>query len=139
MDDRRRPRGNLGLECKGIGLQADDTIDAVDLELVAVALFGLGDDRSPDSRGADRLQLVGLPVPAVPVADDRDAAGVRRPDRERDAVLAHVRPEPLVDPLVAPLSREVKIQLAELHPWSSSMRRMPATGIDTQSGRLCSS
>jgi hypothetical protein len=46
--------------------------------------------------------------------------------------------EALVDPLMAPLAGEVEIQLAELH-CCSSMRRIPATGIATQSGRFCSS
>ncbi len=57
------------------------------------------------------------PVPAVEVADDRDRARVRRPDRERgagDAVeLADVRAEPLVELLVAALAREVQVELAE--------------------------
>ena len=57
------------------------------------------------------------PVPGVEVADDRDRARVRRPDREGgadDAVeLAHVRAEPLVEVLVPALHGEVEVELAE--------------------------
>ena len=47
--------------------------------------------------------------------------------------------EALVDPLVPPLAREVEIELADSHSSCSSMRRIPATGIEIQSGRLPSS
>ena len=57
----------------------------------------------------------------------------------RDGVVEHVRTETLVDPLVAALAGQVEVELAELHPEDSSMRTIPATGIETQSGRLSSS
>ena len=94
----------------------------------------------PDSRRGLRLERVGVAVPAVPVADDCELPRVRRPDGERDPVGRDVRAEPLVDPLVAALSGEMEIELAELrHHSASSMRTIPATGIPTQSGRLFSS
>ena len=139
VDPRGGLRRHLGIEGERIRLQAQLPVSAVNLELVAVALGRLRDDRRPDPRRADRLQPVGPAVPAVPVADDRDRAGVRGPHRERDALVEHVRPQALVDPLVPALSRQVQIELAELHRSASSIRRIPATGIETQSGRLPSS
>ncbi len=51
-----------------------------------------------------------------------------------------MRAELLVDPLVPALARQMEIEIAELHVHSaSSIRRIPATGIPTQSGRLFSS
>ena len=85
-------------------------------------------------------------VPAVPLADDRDLRRVRRPDRERDAVVADVRAELLVELLVPSLAREVEVDVAESRAAAahavaaaSSMRRIPATGMWIHSGRLFSS
>ena len=138
VDARCRLRRHLGVEGEGIGLEAQLPVGAVHLVLVGVALGGLGHERGPDPRGTLRLERMHAAVPEVPVADDRDAARVRRPDRERDALVGHVRAKALVDPFVSSLARQMEIELAELQ-CCSSMRRMPATGIATQSGRLWSS
>jgi hypothetical protein len=48
----------------------------------------------------------------VPVADDADLLGVRRPHRERDAALHDVSAELRVQLLVPALADEVEVQLA---------------------------
>ena len=115
VDPRRGLRRHLGVEGERIGLQAQLPVGAVNLELVAVALSCLGDDRGPDPGRADRLQLVDPAVPAVPVAHHGDAARVRRPDGERDPLVDDLRPQALVDPLVPALSGQVQVELAQLH------------------------
>ncbi len=139
IDPGRGLRRHLGVEGEGVGLQAQLPVRAVHLELVAVALRGLGHGRRPDPGGAEQLEGVHPPVPPVPVADDRDRARVGSPDGERDALVDDVGAEALVDPLMASLAREVEIELADPHRSCSSIRRIPATGIEIQSGLLPSS
>jgi hypothetical protein len=139
IDPRGGLRRHLRVEGERIGLQTQLTVGAVDLELVAVALGRLRHDRGPDPGGAERLERVDAAVPPVPIADDGDSACVRSPDGERDTLVEHVRAQALVDPLVPPLARQVQVELAQLHWSASSIRRIPATGIETQSGRLASS
>ena len=139
VDPGRGLRRHLGVEGEGVGLEAQLPVRAVHLVLVAVAFRGLGHDRRPDPGGAEQLERVHPPVPAVPVADDRDRTRVGSPDGERDALVDDVGAEALVDPLVPSLAREVEVELAEPHRSCSSIRRIPATGIETQSGRLPSS
>ena len=112
VDPRGRLRRDLGVEGERVGLQAQLPVGAVHLELVRVPLGRLGHDRRPDPGRALRLERLRAPVPEVPVADDGDAARVRRPDRERDALVGHVRAEALVDPLVPALAGEMQVELA---------------------------
>src|SRR5262249_29168406 len=68
-----------------------------------------GDDPGPDARAGDRPQRVAVRVPAVPVADDGDAGGVRRPHREVGATLDEMRAELLPQAEVRPLVEEVRV------------------------------
>ncbi len=105
-----------------------------------MAGLGVVDDRLPDPGVAEVLHRGRLPV--VEVADDGECARVRRPHGERDAAVAHVRAEDVVQPLVPALPRQVQVDLAEdaAHTGApSSSRAIPATGIWTQLGRLSSS
>ena len=65
----------------------------------------------PRSRTNPALERLRPPIPEVPVADDGDAARIRRPDRERDPLVGDVGTEALVDPLVASLAGEMEIEL----------------------------
>ncbi len=116
-DDGRVRRRHLGVEGDRVGLQPEPPFLRADLELVLRALQHARDEQLPDPGGAERAHRVQAAVPRVEVADDCDRARVRRPDRERgadDAVdVADVRAEPLVQPLVASLHREVQVELAE--------------------------
>src|SRR5262249_34496045 len=71
----------------------------------------------PDPGRAERAHRVQTAVPAVEVADDADGPRGRRPDGEVDALhaveLADARTELAIELLVAPLPREVEIELAE--------------------------
>ena len=88
-----------------------------DLELVAGARGDPGHEELPDAARAQRAHGVYPSVPVVEVADDAHRAGGRRPDRERrsgDALeLALLRTESLPELLVAALSDQVHVELAE--------------------------
>ncbi len=116
-DDRRVGRRHLGVEGQRVALQAQPSLLRPELELVLRALADAGDEQLPDPGLAERAHRVQAPVPGVEVADDRDGAGVRSPDREGGAdhsvELADVRAEPLVQLLVAALHGEVEVELAE--------------------------
>ncbi len=150
VDDRCGLRRHLCRERERVGLEAKLAVAPDDLELVLRALARAGDDGVPDAGRAGRLEQVDVAVPAVPVADHRDLLGVRRPHGERHAAVDEMGAELLVDPLVPALAREMEVELTQpaagrrrgrlRHQNSaSSIRRIPATGIPTQSGRLSSS
>ena len=105
------------MEGERVALQAQAAVLRPDLELVLRSLLDAGDEQLPDPGRAERAHRMQAPVPGVEVADDRDRARVRRPDREGGAgdpvQLADVRAEPLVEVLVAALHGEVEIELAE--------------------------
>ena len=100
-------RRDLRRERERVGLQLRRPVRLDDLELVALPRLGALDDGLPDPGVAEVPHRSRLPV--VEVADDRDRARVRRPDRERDAVVAHVRAEHVVEPLVPALAGEVQV------------------------------
>src|SRR4029453_15915700 len=139
VHDRRGVRRHLGGERERVGLQLHRPVRLDDLELVALTRLGPLDDGLPDAGLAEVPHRARLPV--VEVADHRDGASVRRPDRERDTALAPVRAEHVVEPLVPSLAREVEVDLPEdAHTAArSSSRTIPATGIGTHEGRLSSS
>ena len=142
-DARRVARRLLGGERVRIGLEQQRAVARRDLEAVERALGGVGHDGLPDAGHAALLHRVRAAVPVVPLADDRHLRRVRRPDRERDALVGDVRAELLVDALVPALADEVQVDVADAgahaRAAASSMRRIPATGMWIQSGRLFSS
>ena len=75
------------------------------------------DEQLPDPGAAERPHRVGPPVPEVEVADEADAARVRRPDGERGAGLALAdhgpRAERVPQLLVPSLADQVQVELAE--------------------------
>ena len=79
----------------------------------------------------------------VPVADDADLLGIRSPHGERDSVVDDVRTELRVELLVPARADEVEVELTQARAAAqnavSKSRKIPATGIGTQSGRLSSS
>jgi len=87
--------------------------------LVFVDLAGreLGQEDLPDAAGGMDAHRMAPPVPAVEVADDADALGARRPDREGDAadafVLDRVCAELLVAPQMVAFGEEVDVEFAE--------------------------
>ncbi len=143
-DDRRRLRRQLCFERQRVGL-----LDGRpgDLELVALAALGTVDDSFPDAALVDRLEPIDTDEPVVEVADHAHVTRVRGPDRKSHAALDEVCAELRVELLVAPRPGEPDVELAEggcaalCHGEDSSsrIRRIPATGIFTHSGRLFSS
>ena len=117
---RRRLRANLHREGEGIGLEAQLPVPPEDLELVELADADVGHEELPDAAGAQRAHRQQATVPAIEVANDTDAARVRRPDREADALGPLVRPgmsaEHVVQPLMRPLADEVEVDLADRRP-----------------------
>src|SRR5205823_1228644 len=101
-----------------VGLVA--LVARADVILVLRPLADARDEAIPDPRALARGERMGVLVPAVEVADDVDALGVRRPDRvERagDAVhRAGVRSELLVETVVRAFVEEVEVVLREERP-----------------------
>src|SRR6266496_2045139 len=89
-----------------------------DVVLVARARGYAGDEALPDARSvtAPREQMTRA-IPAVEVAEDRDAFCVGRPDRKRGArftaVVARMRAELLVEPSVRPFAKEIYVVIRE--------------------------
>jgi hypothetical protein len=147
VDDRGGLRRSLRAERVRVRLPPFDPVGAADRVLVRVPLARLRHDAFPDPRRADGLERVDCAVPTVPVPGHVDVARVGGPDREADAFVVDVRAESLVEPLVAPFADEMEVELPQssgcrppaAHSPASSSLTSPATGIETQSGRLPSS
>ena len=76
----------LGREGDRIRLERQErAVGSAHLELVVPAPLQFGDEQFPDAAILPQPHRVASAVPVVEVADDRDAAGVRRPDREAEA------------------------------------------------------
>ena len=92
-----------------------------------------GTNSSHTPRGAQRAHRHQAAVPAVEVADDPDAARVRRPDREAHAgdalVRARMRAEHVVQPLVRPLADEVQVDLAERRAEPIRVVELPGVAV----------
>ncbi len=88
-----------------------------DLELVAVSRRDMRNEDLPHAATAARAHRVAAAVPGVEVADHRDAAGIRRPDGEANAIdIAdghRMRAEKGVGPQVRALAEEVKIGVGD--------------------------
>ena len=139
VDDRRGLRRHLRRERERVRLQLDRAVRLDDLELVALPRLGALDDGLPDAGVAE--VRIGLGCQSLKSPTTRDRARVRRPDGERDAVVAHVRAEHVVQPLVPSLAREVEVDLAEdAHTAARSSSRDDARDRDRDPvGRLSSS
>ena len=107
-----RPLGQRG---HGVGLVAPAAVRPADVVLVPRARHHPGHEQLPDAGAAQRAHRVRAPVPVVEVADHADAAGVRRPDRERGpaGLLADVGAEDLPQLLVPALGDQVQVDLAQ--------------------------
>ena len=119
-DDGGGQRRDLEREPEGIGLQQQLAVQRrTDLEFVARPLSDPRDEDLPDAGGAEAPHRVPPAVPAVEVADHADSLGVRRPDREVDAVgLAdshQVRAKLVVNARVLALREQVDVVLGD-HP-----------------------
>ena len=88
-----------------------------DLELVLLAVRQIGNEDLPDAAGHQQPHRVDAAVPPVEVADDADAIGVRRPDREvhagRRADGDAMRAELLERAVVRPLAEQVQIEVGQ--------------------------
>ena len=58
----------------------------LNVKFVERAFVHTGDEALPDAGGAARREQVRLRIPVVKAADDRNLAGIRRPDAEDRAV-----------------------------------------------------
>ena len=115
----------LGPTGERIGTQLGDAIATGDGELVAIAGRRARNIHAPDPRAVLRLQRIGVGPPAVPVADDGDRGGVRRPHREPHAGPVDVRPQDLPQAVMTTLLQEVQIEFTEEHPRDRSGRGPP--------------
>ena len=115
--DRRRLRRHLGLLGVRVGPQRQLTVGGQQLVLVAGARLHAGQEQLPDAVLAERAHRVQPPVPGVEVPDHADGPGGGRPEGERDSARSLVRPyvraEPVVELLVAALTDQVQVELAE--------------------------
>ncbi len=120
--DRSGRRRKLAAESVRVGLV--DLVRPVargDAVLVARAVADTGDLPLPDPRLAAHRQRRGLAAPTFEVADDVDAARVRRPDREVDGVTRRVaagaaedvRAEPLVGARVGSFTEQMQVDVAQ--------------------------
>ncbi len=116
--DHARGRGR-GLRGPGqrVGLEHPAAVRPGDRELVVTAGAHPGEEHLPDPGGAERAHRVEAVVPVAGVADQPDAAGVGRPDREGGAdhplVLDHPGAEAAPELAVLALADEVEVEVAE--------------------------
>lgn len=93
---------------------------ALQLVLVQFALAESRDEQFPDAGGIASSHRVTAPVPAVEIADHRDAHGVRRPDREAHALHAFVtgqlRAQAGGQLAVVAFGEQVQVEFAEQRP-----------------------
>ena len=79
-------------------------------------------------------------IPVIEVADERDAHGRRRPDRERHALhpaeVAHVRSEFLVHPVLVALVEEVKVLLAQGRQETVRVEKLPDLAVGPRGAQL---
>ena len=120
-DDRRRARRNFVVEAVRVGLvHLVHVIARTDVVLVHRALAQPGEEGLPDARAFPRRHGVRVGIPAVEVADHRDALGIGRPHREVGARLAvefgQVRAKLLEEPVVLAFVEQMKIV-----SWSASV------------------
>ena len=116
--DRARARRRLVMKPVRVGL-----VDPVHVKsrtqvvLVDRTLAQAGDEALPHPRMFPRSHGVGIGVPAIEVADHRDAFGIRRPYREvRTRLAVHgneMRTQLLIQTVVASLIKEVKVQAGQ--------------------------
>ena len=73
------------MERKGIGFQEGRAGARQNLKLVQLALAQFGHEQFPDARTRAQPHRMPPPIPAIELADDADALGIRRPHREIDS------------------------------------------------------
>ena len=117
-DDRGGRGPQLRLEAEGIGLQRQQrAVRPGYLVFVDGACAEVGHEDLPEAAVDALAHLAAPAVPAIEVADDRDAAGVRRPEREKDArdALVHgeLRAEPPVELPMRALDQQMIVERAE--------------------------
>ena len=108
----------LGSGADRVRLQGQQgAVGGAQLELVDRPLAEPRDEDLPDADPAAPPHRVAPAVPAVEVADHRDASGIRRPDREMDArhagMLDRVRAETLPQTPMRALADEIVVHLAQ--------------------------
>ena len=116
-DHRRRLRRRLEGHAEWIAFLQQRAGARADLELVSFAVGQFGDEELPDAGRNQPTHRMRSSVPAVEIADDADAVGVRRPHREmhadRRARVHAMRAQLLVGAIVRALGEEVQIEVAQ--------------------------
>ena len=101
----------------GVGFREHLAVLRPQLELVLLAGANPRDEDLPHAVRQQQAHRVDAPVPAVEVADDADAVGVGRPDREVDpgdrAAVRRVRAEFLVSAQLRALAQQVEIEVGQ--------------------------
>ena len=118
VDDGRGGGRHLRERGHRVGLIPPGAVGPADGELVPGAGRDPGYEQLPDARTAERPHGMGSALPEVEVADEPDAARVRRPDGERGAAIAladhhGARAERVPQLLVPSLADQVQVKLAE--------------------------
>src|ERR1700678_491574 len=77
----------LAVEGVRVALDEQPAVGGLDLEFVVGALGYVGEEDFPDAGAEELAHGMVAAVPAIEIADDADALGIRRPDGE--AATAH--------------------------------------------------
>src|SRR5579864_799274 len=116
--DRGRGRWTLGAGRNGIGLERQQpAVPRLDLIFVALAFFDARDEDLPNTRRGMEAHRMTAAVPQIEVADHAHPAGIRRPNREHNAVNildAHkVRAQPVISLKMRAFTQQVDIDFTE--------------------------
>ena len=116
-DDRGVVGRRLEVRAVRVSLDVELPTRVTQLELVELALAEARDKQLPDAGDPERAHRVVTAVPLVEVADDGNARGRRRPDREGHAGHAihgpQLRPELLVDAMLVAFVEEIEVLRAQ--------------------------
>ena len=127
-------RPQLAAGADRVRLQGQErAVGGTQLELVDRPLAEPGDEDLPDPHAATAPHRVAAAVPAIEVADHRDASRVRRPDGEVHArgagMLDRVGAQPLPQPAMGALADEIVVHLAQDRREAIGVVHLPRAAI----------
>ena len=103
--------------CDRVGMEADAAVAPVYRILVAIARACVGHEQLPQPGAPERAHRQRAIVPAVEIANERNASGRRCPHHEADArsvsQAAHMRAEHVPELPVPALAHEMQIEVAD--------------------------
>ena len=122
--------GAIRRRAEGVGLQRRQrAVGADDLVFVARSGADAGQENFPHAAVDALAHLAAPPVPIVEIADDGNAPGVGRPDREvqrpRALMLEHMRAEPLIKLLVRAFDEQIIVERTEQRAEGVRIMKIP--------------